>query len=129
MERAWSCLRGSGPRPADPLFRSNGSHGRPAQGDARLSHRVHSRVVAGAHHEGRILKAALVENDGGVPWNPPCADASSIVERLRGGSSPALGEAYDLYHEPLRAFARRLLGDDAAAEDLVQETFIALPKA
>ena len=41
----------------------------------------------------------------------------------------ALGEAYDLYHASVRAFARRLLGDAATAEDLVQETFLALPKA
>jgi RNA polymerase sigma-70 factor (ECF subfamily) len=57
------------------------------------------------------------------------AEVSALVERLLRGNSVALGQAYDLYHEPLRAFARRLIGDDAEAEDLVQETFITLPAA
>jgi RNA polymerase sigma-70 factor (ECF subfamily) len=52
-----------------------------------------------------------------------------LVERLRRGDSAALGEAYDLHHVQVRAFARRLLGDSEAAEDLVQETFLALPRA
>jgi RNA polymerase sigma-70 factor (ECF subfamily) len=45
---------------------------------------------------------------------------------LRQGEIAALGEAFDLHHVPVRAFARRFLGDDDAAEDLVQETFLAL---
>jgi RNA polymerase sigma-70 factor (ECF subfamily) len=48
---------------------------------------------------------------------------------LRRRESAALGEAYDAHHTHVRAFARRLLGDDAAAEDLVQETFVSLPAA
>jgi RNA polymerase sigma-70 factor (ECF subfamily) len=34
-----------------------------------------------------------------------------------------------MHHLHVRAFARRLVGDDGAAEDLVQETFLALPRA
>ena len=56
-------------------------------------------------------------------------DADSIVGRLRSGSLHAVAEAYDLHHQALRAFSQRLLGDAAAAEDLVQETFIALQGA
>jgi RNA polymerase sigma-70 factor (ECF subfamily) len=41
----------------------------------------------------------------------------------------ALGEAYDEHHVHVRAFAQRLLGDPSAAEDLVQETFLSLPRA
>jgi RNA polymerase sigma-70 factor (ECF subfamily) len=52
-----------------------------------------------------------------------------LVARLRAGELAALGEAYDAHHAHLRAFARRLLGDEAAAEDLVQETFLALRSA
>jgi len=52
-----------------------------------------------------------------------------LVNRLRRGDAVALGEAYDLHHAQVRAFARRILGDAAAAEDLVQETFLALPDA
>jgi RNA polymerase sigma-70 factor (ECF subfamily) len=56
-------------------------------------------------------------------------DAPELVARLREGSATALGVAYDLHHAPVRAFARRLVGDDASAEDVVQETFVALPRA
>lgn len=52
-----------------------------------------------------------------------------LVARLRTGAPAALAEAYDAHHAHVRAFARRLVGDDAAAEDLVQETFLALPRA
>jgi DNA-directed RNA polymerase specialized sigma24 family protein len=57
------------------------------------------------------------------------ADDDSLVTRLRAGHLSALGEAYDAHHTHVRAFARRLLGDESAAEDLVQETFLTLPKA
>ncbi len=52
-----------------------------------------------------------------------------LVARLRSGELSAVGEAYDLHHEQVRCFARRLVGDESAAEDLVQETFLTLPKA
>lgn len=55
--------------------------------------------------------------------------AAHLLERLRQGESRALGEAYDQHHEAVRAFAGRLLGDSAAAEDLVHEVFVALPRA
>ncbi len=54
---------------------------------------------------------------------------SALVERLRAGELAAVGEAYDLHHEHVRRFARRLLSDEDAAEDLVHETFLTLPKA
>jgi RNA polymerase sigma-70 factor (ECF subfamily) len=52
-----------------------------------------------------------------------------LVGRLRAGDLSALGEAYDAHHAHVRAFARRLVGDDSAAEDLLQETFLTLPRA
>ena len=72
---------------------------------------------------------ALIEGDTAVAEDRKADDMSTLVARLAAKSSAALGKAYDLHHESVRAFARRLLGDDAAAEDLVQETFIALPAA
>ena len=42
---------------------------------------------------------------------------------------PSIAELYREHHQHVRAFARRLLRDDASAEDLVQETFLALPSA
>lgn len=61
----------------------------------------------------------------------PSTDSTSseLVDRLRAGELSAVGEAYDLHHEHIRRFARRLLGDEDAAEDLVHETFLTLPKA
>jgi RNA polymerase sigma-70 factor (ECF subfamily) len=39
------------------------------------------------------------------------------------------GQIYDLHHDAVRAFARRLVGDAAAAEDLVHDVFVAAPAA
>jgi RNA polymerase sigma-70 factor (ECF subfamily) len=68
-----------------------------------------------------------------LPFCVVTDDASSaereLVARLRAGDLAALGAAYDAHHEHVRAFARRIVGEDAAAEDLVQETFLALPRA
>jgi len=54
---------------------------------------------------------------------------SRLVARLQRGELAALGEAYDAHHAHVRGFARRLLGDESAAEDMVQETFLTLPRA
>jgi RNA polymerase sigma-70 factor (ECF subfamily) len=54
---------------------------------------------------------------------------ASLAERLLRGDVLALGEAYDAHHEHVRTFAFRLVGDEAEAEDLVQDTFMALPRA
>jgi RNA polymerase sigma-70 factor (ECF subfamily) len=68
-----------------------------------------------------------------LPFGLVTGDASSaerhLVVRLRAGDLGALGSVYDAHHEHVRAFARRMVGEDAAAEDLVQETFLALPRA
>jgi RNA polymerase sigma-70 factor (ECF subfamily) len=56
-------------------------------------------------------------------------DADELVAKVRGGDLAALGRAYDLHHEAVRAFARRLVGSDEHAEDLVHETFLTLPDA
>jgi RNA polymerase sigma-70 factor (ECF subfamily) len=51
-----------------------------------------------------------------------------LIDRLRDGETSAVGEAYDLHHEAVRAFATRLVGDETIAEDLVHEVFVSLPK-
>jgi RNA polymerase sigma-70 factor (ECF subfamily) len=63
----------------------------------------------------------------GAPASDTPADL--LVARLVAGELSAVGEAYDLHHEHVRRFARRLLGDEDAAEDLVHEAFLTLPKA
>lgn len=57
------------------------------------------------------------------------ASANGLVERLKRGEVAAVGEAYDLHGSAVLAFARRLVGDADAAQDLVQETFLTLPKS
>jgi RNA polymerase sigma-70 factor (ECF subfamily) len=56
-------------------------------------------------------------------------DVPNLVERLRRQERAALGEAYDAHQAAARGLARRLVGEDAAAEDLVQEAFVLLPRA
>jgi RNA polymerase sigma-70 factor (ECF subfamily) len=57
------------------------------------------------------------------------SDESRLLERLRSGDVAAVGEAYDLHQTSVQALARRLTGDAAAAQDLVHEVFVALPRA
>jgi len=54
---------------------------------------------------------------------------SDLVAGLREGDRDAVEAAYIAHHAAIRAFARRLVGDDASAEDIVHETFVALPRA
>ena len=68
-----------------------------------------------------------------LSFDPPArtaeATSADLLERLRQGESRALGEVYDQHHEAVRAFAGRLVGDSGAAEDLVHEVFVTLPRA
>ncbi len=54
---------------------------------------------------------------------------SSLIEGLVRGDESALREAYLAHRPALLRFARRLLGDAAAAHDLVHEVFVRLPRA
>jgi RNA polymerase sigma-70 factor (ECF subfamily) len=56
-------------------------------------------------------------------------DLESLVVRLERGDPNAVGEVYDQHHAAVRAFAKRLVGDASASEDLVHDVFVALPKA
>jgi len=51
-----------------------------------------------------------------------------FLDRLRRGDLDAVAEAYDAQKLALCSFARRLLCDDHAAEDLVQDVFMVLPR-
>jgi RNA polymerase sigma-70 factor (ECF subfamily) len=59
--------------------------------------------------------------------NRPLADALAV--RIAEGDVEAVAEAYEEHHGAVRAFSRRLVGDEAAAEDLVHEVFFTLPSA
>jgi RNA polymerase sigma-70 factor (ECF subfamily) len=54
---------------------------------------------------------------------------SELLLRLMRAERAAVGEVYDAHHGAVRAFARRLVGEPSAAEDLVHEVFVSLPKA
>jgi RNA polymerase sigma-70 factor, ECF subfamily len=55
--------------------------------------------------------------------------ASELVSRVARGDTAALTTVYRQHHVAVRAFAQRLVGDIEAAEDLVQDVFVALPSA
>jgi RNA polymerase sigma-70 factor (ECF subfamily) len=65
---------------------------------------------------------------GGVGAGAGFAE-SSFLDAIAESDPEALREAYRSHHVAVRAFAGRLLGDAAAAEDLVHDVFIALPGA
>jgi RNA polymerase sigma-70 factor (ECF subfamily) len=58
-------------------------------------------------------------------------DQSSLLERLRRGDPAAAREFYDLYSSRIHRFILHALGpgNDADAEDILQETFMALAEA
>jgi RNA polymerase sigma-70 factor (ECF subfamily) len=82
-------------------------------------------TLSGAGHEASEVMSAIVAR------HAVYTDTSSIslVASVRDGDNAALAELYDQHAGALLAFARRLLGDHAAAEDLVHEVFIAAPSA
>jgi RNA polymerase sigma-70 factor (ECF subfamily) len=53
----------------------------------------------------------------------------ALIERVRRAEPQAVGQVYDEHQAAVRAFARRLVGDSAVAEDLVHEVFVTLPRA
>lgn len=55
-------------------------------------------------------------------------DDAALAARLRAGDRDAVEEAYVAFNTAVRGFARRLVGDEAAAEDIVHDTFLALPR-
>ena len=66
---------------------------------------------------------------GGVPGaHPPGAEPidETLLARIAGGDSSALGELYDRYARIAIAVAYRVLGEHGAAEDVVQEAFLAI---
>jgi RNA polymerase sigma-70 factor (ECF subfamily) len=56
-------------------------------------------------------------------------DEAALVRALAAGDLIALATAFDRWNPRVRVLARRLLSDPAAAEDLVQDVFTALPRA
>lgn len=53
-------------------------------------------------------------------------DDRELIAAIRGGSEPAFNMLVDRHQQAVRTFLRRLLGNDADADDMAQETFLAV---
>jgi RNA polymerase sigma factor (sigma-70 family) len=49
-----------------------------------------------------------------------------VMRRIRDGDRSAVDDLYDRFRRPAFALARRILGDDALAEDVLQEVFLSV---
>jgi RNA polymerase sigma-70 factor (ECF subfamily) len=56
-------------------------------------------------------------------------DSADVCALAARGSRDAILALYRAHHAHVRAFTQRLIGDEALAEDLTHEVFLALPKA
>ena len=56
----------------------------------------------------------------------PLVDDATLVRDVAAGSQSALGDLYDRYVDAVHAAASRLTADRQVAEEVVQETFLAL---
>ena len=52
-----------------------------------------------------------------------------LIRRAAARDPDAVGALYDRHHQAVRRLALRLLGDEALAEDVVHDVFVALPGA
>ena len=52
-------------------------------------------------------------------------DDRALIAAIRDGSEPAFNILVDRHQQAVRTFLRRLLGNDADADDMAQETFLA----
>jgi RNA polymerase sigma-70 factor (ECF subfamily) len=73
------------------------------------------------------MSSSIATSPADVPMTVVAED--ELVARIRAKDIDAIARVYDAHHVALRVLARRLVGDDAIAEDLVHDTFVALPGA
>lgn len=73
------------------------------------------------------MTASYAANAGGMAM--PAVGEDELVARVRARDADALARVYDAHHVALRVLARRLVGDESIAEDLVHDTFVTLPSA
>ena len=90
----------------------------------RRSNALNGVASSGHHAAVTAIPMPLLRAD-----DAPQDDADNLVARLREGDRDAVEQAYLAHHAAIRTFARRLVGDDASAEDIVHEAFVALPRA
>ena len=81
-------------------------------------------------HAAATPRDAAPPHDCALPHDStPLRDSTpdDLADRLRRGEVDAVAAAYDEHQAALCSFAKRLLGDVHAAEDLVQDVFVVLP--
>jgi RNA polymerase sigma-70 factor (ECF subfamily) len=54
------------------------------------------------------------------------AGDADVLRRIRDGDRGAIDDLYERFRRPAFALARRILGDDALAEDVLQEVFLSV---
>lgn len=104
----------------DAVFGSVAPMTIPLNGGVRTGH--HAQVTAIS------MPMAMPAMSSDAPADGASAE-DDLVARLREGERGAVEEAYLAHHVAIRGFARKLVGDAAAAEDIVHEAFVALPRA
>ncbi|MDQ1513006.1 MAG: hypothetical protein QOC59_848 [Microbacteriaceae bacterium] len=66
----------------------------------------------------------LVSRPSRAPSDGP--DDLELVRRLQAGDRGAVDDLYERFRRPAFSLARRILGDDAMAEDVVQDVFLSV---
>lgn len=69
---------------------------------------------------------AVAETSSPPPRAEEDAWCAALVARLARGDAGALEQLYDRYSRPAYSLARRITGDSAFAEEVVQEVFLAV---
>ena len=54
------------------------------------------------------------------------ASDADVLRRIRSGDRTAIDDLYERFRRPAFALARRILGDDTLAEDVLQEVFLSV---
>ena len=73
------------------------------------------------------MSSSLAASAAELPM--PTVAEDELVARIRAKDVDAIALVYDTHHVAVRVLARRIVGDDGIAEDLVHDTFIVLPTA
>lgn len=73
----------------------------------------------------RVLRLVSARTD--ATQTPKSTNEASLLERLRRAEPEAIDQLYREQQHVLRAYAQRLIGERAAAEDLVHDVFVQLP--
>ena len=66
----------------------------------------------------------LVSRPSRAPSDGP--DDVELVRRLQAGDRTAVDDLYERFRRPAFSLARRILGDDAMAEDVLQDVFLSV---